>query len=210
MFNKKNFYNKYKNVEKIKEDYDAKIKTTGRNINNINANNVTGELPLDPIDEKINLPHKPFQGEPPMNNKSDSPYRPEIPRKVVDIPNTSRIASDINHSDNGQRLVIGKTITIKGDISSCDTLVIEGKVEANVFEVKSIEIAEGGVFKGKAEVENAAIAGLFEGTLITQNNLDIYKSGKIKGNIKYTNISIAPGGLILGQVDVIRDRKNKI
>jgi len=203
MFNKKNFDKEYKSIDKINKDYDSVTEVSKHNINKINANSEIGELPLEPVEENIKLTPKTFQGEPPMNNKSDSPYRPEIPRKIVDIPNTPRIPSDQNNSEHNQRLVIGKTITIKGDISSCDTLVIEGKVEANVFEVKNIEIAEGGVFKGKAEVENASIAGSFEGTLVTQNNLDISNRGKVKGNIKYENISIAIGGLILGDVDTI-------
>ena len=114
MFNKKNFDKEYKSIDKINKDYDSVTEVSKHNINKINANSEIGELPLEPVEENIKLTPKTFQGEPPMNNKSDSPYRPEIPRKIVDIPNTPRIPSDQNNSEHNQRLVIGKTITIKG------------------------------------------------------------------------------------------------
>ena len=40
-------------------------------------------------------------------------------------------------------------------------LVVEGKVEANLTDIKSVEITANGTFKGNAEVESAVIAGVY-------------------------------------------------
>ena len=93
---------------------------------------------------------------------------------------------------------------ITGDISSCKTLIVEGKVEANVYDVVSINIAPGGIFKGNAKVANAFIAGSFDGSLEATKELEISETGNVNGIIKYKNISIANGGILTGDVTVIK------
>lgn len=88
-----------------------------------------------------------------ITNPSSSSYRPEIPRKVVDILNPSRLQSERAESsgdDDGKRLVVGKSITFTGDISACETLVVQGTIEANVSDATTIEVSESGLFKGDA------------------------------------------------------------
>ncbi len=60
-------------------------------------------------------------------------------------------------------LTVGSDILLKGEIATCDRLVIEGKVDATLNDVGTVELAEAGSFKGIAQVENAEISGLFEG-----------------------------------------------
>lgn len=141
-----------------------------------------------------------------MSNPPSSSYRPEIPRKVVDIPNPSRLHTDRTESsddDDGNRLVVGKSISVTGDISACETLIVQGTVEANVADAITIEVADGGLFKGDAEVDHAYIAGTFDGTLRARLTLEVAESGHVKGNIHYNNISIASGGRVQGAIDVI-------
>ena len=103
-----------------------------------------------------------------MANPPSPSYRPEIPRKVVDIPNPSRLRAERIESaatDDSKRLVVGQPISVSGDISACETLVVQGKVEASLSDAETIEVAEGGLFKGTAEVDYAIISGTFDGTL---------------------------------------------
>lgn len=141
-----------------------------------------------------------------MSNPPSSSYRPDIPRKVVDIPNPSGTPSegaDAPADDDGKRLVVGKAISLNGDISACETLVVHGTVEAKVTDATTLEVANGGLFKGEAEVDHAYIAGTFEGTVKARMTLVVAESGHVKGTIKYNNISIASGGRVQGTIDVI-------
>ena len=141
-----------------------------------------------------------------MSKIESSKYQPSVPKKTVDIPNPTsiRMGAFRNDVEDDQQLVIGKTITINGDISSCKTLIVEGKVEANVYDVVSINIAPGGIFKGNAKVANAFIAGSFDGSLEATKELEISETGNVNGIIKYKNISIANGGILTGDVTVIK------
>jgi cytoskeletal protein CcmA (bactofilin family) len=104
---------------------------------------------------------------------------------------------------NRRVLTVGNDILLKGEIATCDRLVIEGRVEAKLSDVHTVEIAEVGSFKGTAEVEDAEISGVFEGDLIVRNRLVIYASGEVRGNISYGEIEIERGGKLTGQIKTV-------
>lgn len=97
-------------------------------------------------------------------------------------------------------LTVGHDIHMKGEISTCDRLVIEGSVDATLSDVHTVEIAQTGSFKGTAEIEDAEISGTFEGDLIVNGRLTIYASGKVSGNVAYGEIEIERGGKLTGSI----------
>lgn len=97
-------------------------------------------------------------------------------------------------------LTVGHDILLKGEIATCDRLVIEGKVDATISDVHTIEISEVGSFKGVAQVEDAEINGVFEGELIVKNRLVIYSTGRVRGKITYGEIEIERGGELTGEI----------
>ena len=94
-----------------------------------------------------------------------TPFRTEIPRRAPEIPGSPRKLPDAAGFD-GKKLVVGRDIRLSGAISSCDCLVVEGTVEANLTETRSIVVARGGTFTGAATVATAEISGVFDGCLL--------------------------------------------
>ncbi len=79
------------------------------------------------------------------------------------------------------KLIVGPDIKLKGaEITDCDTLVVEGRVEASM-DSRVIQIAEHGVFVGKAGIDVAEIRGRFEGELTARKQLVIRATGKVSG-----------------------------
>ncbi|MNZ45905.1 Polymer-forming cytoskeletal [compost metagenome] len=104
-------------------------------------------------------------------------------------------------SQGGSRLIVGPNIKLKGvEITDCDTLVVEGTVEATM-DSRVIEIAEQGAFHGTAEIDVAEIRGVFNGTLIVRQKLVIYGTGKVSGKIRYGKVVIEEGGELTGQIE---------
>lgn len=129
--------------------------------------------------------------------------RNRIPEtKAVPLPPASSMSvSTSNKAAPGRRvLTVGNDILLKGEIATCDRLVIEGKVDATLNDVHTVEIAETGSFKGSAHIEDAEISGLFEGDLIVRNRLVIYATGKVRGKITYGEIEIERGGEMTGEI----------
>jgi cytoskeletal protein CcmA (bactofilin family) len=129
------------------------------------------------------------------------------PRRAPDVTASTGRRSDIRPSPPGdgesKKLIVGRDISLSGEIRACDRLVVEGRVEAALSDSRSIEIAASGVFKGKAQIETAEVSGSFEGDLVVSQKLIIHSTGRVQGNIRYGEIEIARGGVIAGQIDVL-------
>lgn len=143
-------------------------------------------------------------------------------QKDTDIPNApSRPASTPSSRTGGattpkspdpapseSRLTVGPNIKLKGvEIEDCDTLIVEGYVEASMNS-RVVEIADTGVYKGKVEIDNAIIRGRFEGELIAREKITVHASGDVRGKIRYGRLAIEEGGRVHGDLDELDDSGN--
>ncbi len=100
----------------------------------------------------------------------------------------------------GSKLIVGPGIKLKGaEIQDCDTLVVEGRVEATM-DSRVIQIADQGSFAGKVNIDVAEIRGRFEGELTARKQLIIHATGHVSGTIRYGKIVIQEGGELTGDV----------
>ena len=99
-------------------------------------------------------------------------------------------------------LIVGPDINLSGEITACDRLVVEGSVQVTLNRTRAIEIAETGRFtNGKAEVDEAEIAGVYEGSLTVRKRLLIRATGRVSGNVRYGEIEIERGGRLAGSIE---------
>lgn len=100
----------------------------------------------------------------------------------------------------GAKLVVGPGVKLKGaEIQDCDTLVVEGRVEA-VMDSRFIEIADHGSFDGKVNIDIAEIHGRFAGEMTARDQIVIYSTGQVSGKIRYGKIVIHEGGQLSGDI----------
>ena len=110
-------------------------------------------------------------------------------------------AAFAEQESGGSKLTVGPNIKLKGvEITDCDTLVVEGTVEATM-DSRVIQIAQQGAFHGTAEIDIAEIRGVFDGTLTVREKLVIYGTGKVSGKIRYGKVVIEEGGELSGQIE---------
>lgn len=112
-------------------------------------------------------------------------------------------APDMAAASGGSRLIVGPDVKLKGaEIQDCDTLVVEGRVEATM-DSRVIQIAEKGSFSGKVGIDVAEIRGRFEGELTARQQLVIHSTGRVSGTIRYGKIVIEEGGEVSGDVKAL-------
>ncbi len=97
-------------------------------------------------------------------------------------------------------LVVGRGITVQGTVQDAERLVVEGTVEASMIRATDLSIAQGGIFKGAVEVEEAEIAGTIDGTLTARSNLIVRATGKVLGTANYRRLQVEDGGQITGEL----------
>lgn len=116
---------------------------------------------------------------------------------------TAPQAPDI-YSGNDRTLTIGRGINMSGEIDACDHLMVEGTVEAALKGAKLLEIAESGTFYGTVEIEEATIAGRFEGDITVNGRLTIKSSGVITGSIAYRELAVESGAVLDGRMTPLK------
>ena len=74
-------------------------------------------------------------------------------------------------------------------------------IDGNLTSGRYLEIDFGGTFKGSAVVDNAEIAGTFEGELRVHNRLAIHASGLVIGRVFYGQLEVERGGRLNGHAE---------
>jgi len=114
-----------------------------------------------------------------------------------------QIEKDAGETPMEARLIVGPDVKLKGaEILDCDTLVVEGRVEATM-DSRVIRIAEKGYFSGKVSIDIAEIHGCFEGELTVRSQLVIHSTGRVSGTIRFGKLVVEEGGQLCGDVNMI-------
>ena len=131
-----------------------------------------------------------------MRSQFDSPSD----TATTSSASTSSTAQKTAAKDSGSRLIVGPDVKLRGaEILDCDTLVVEGRVEATM-DSRVIRITEHGAFSGKVGIDVAEIHGNFDGELTAREQLIIHATGRVSGTIRYGKILIEEGGEVSGDV----------
>jgi cytoskeletal protein CcmA (bactofilin family) len=101
------------------------------------------------------------------------------------------------------KLIVGPDIKMKGvEVSDCDTLVVEGRIEATL-DSRVLQIAPNGTFCGTVAVDTAEIHGKLEGELTVRKQLVIHSTGKVSGKIRYAKIKVEEGAELAGEISMM-------
>lgn len=136
---------------------------------------------------------------PVMMSETGTGFSAEVPRRAPNIPGFSPRPADAD--PEGARLVVAAGITLNGEISKCDRLIVEGTVKAEVKDCRILEVAEGGTYEGAAMIESAEISGTFIGDLTVRGLLTLRPTGLVKGNVQAGILEVQKGGKISGKVE---------
>ncbi|MEP2830065.1 polymer-forming cytoskeletal protein [Parvibaculum sp.] len=111
----------------------------------------------------------------------------------------STASSSTSSTPTAANLHVGRGLKLEGKIQSCDSLVIEGDVQATI-ESGTLTISETGEVRGEATVDAAEINGKFDGTLTVKKCLTINSSGRVTGTVHYGELKVEQGGQVSGEI----------
>lgn len=153
----------------------------------------------DDLTSKDNKPATATQQRSPSTSTSSTSSAPS-PSYVAESPPSSLTTAA---AQSGSKLIVGPDIKLKGvEITDCDTLVVEGRVEASM-DSRVIQIAEHGVYSGTVGIDVAEIHGRFEGELTARKQLIIHATGRVSGTIRYGKLTIEEGGELSGTISTL-------
>src|SRR5437870_707018 len=85
----------------------------------------------------------------PVSPRPGDPARPAGEARPGDAAARPAVSPTPMRLGDGEarKLIVGREISLSGEINSCDRLIVEGSVEANLQNCHEVDIAETGLFK---------------------------------------------------------------
>ncbi len=104
-------------------------------------------------------------------------------------------------------VIVGLNSSVDGDIISDGSVRIDGKVSGSIKSKGDVIIGVNAVVNSNIEAVFCEISGQVTGSVHSDTQLKIYKSGSLKGDITVTSFTIEEGGVFKGNCDINPDSK---
>jgi len=143
------------------------------------------------------------------NNDSKTPQSADAQTStssVVEMPVANRTAA--TPQLNNQHSVIGRSISIKGEIAATDPVYIYGKVEGTISApAHRVTVNKEGKVTADITAREVVIMGDVRGNLNSGERVEIRSDGSLTGNLATHRISIEEGASVKGKIDVRKPQK---
>jgi cytoskeletal protein CcmA (bactofilin family) len=104
-----------------------------------------------------------------------------------------------------ERAIIGPSITIKGDVTGEEDLLIQGRVEGKVdLAQHNVTVGANGRIKANIFGRSVTVEGEVDGDLHAEEQIAIRKSGRVRGNISAPRVTIEDGAMFKGSIEMER------
>ncbi len=98
--------------------------------------------------------------------------------------------------------VIGAGITIEGEVSADDEIVVQGTIRGKLDAREGVTVEAGGVVEADIVAGPLSVAGHITGNITSSDKVELQAGARVIGNVKATRITIADGAQFKGNVDM--------
>ncbi len=98
--------------------------------------------------------------------------------------------------------VIGAGITVEGEISTDEDLVVAGTVRGKVSAKEGVTIEHGAIVEADVVGGSLVVAGSLTGNVTATERVDLQSGSRTIGNVKAGRVTIADGAQFKGNVDM--------
>jgi cytoskeletal protein CcmA (bactofilin family) len=98
--------------------------------------------------------------------------------------------------------IIGAGITIEGEVSSDEEVIVGGSIRGKLASKDAITIEQGATVEADVEGQSFSVAGTITGNISAQDRVDLQNGAKVVGNVRAARITIADGAQFKGNVDM--------
>ena len=104
---------------------------------------------------------------------------------------------------------IGRTLTIKGEITGSEALYIDGRIEGKIIMPESrVTIGRNGRVDASIQAKEVVVMGKVNGNIECSDRVDIRAEGAVSGDISTVRISVEDGAALKGGIQVRSEGKS--
>ncbi|HVW70353.1 MAG TPA: polymer-forming cytoskeletal protein [Steroidobacteraceae bacterium] len=97
-------------------------------------------------------------------------------------------------------MVLGKTLSFKGELSAEEDLILFGRVEGSVKHTENLTIGVGGVVIGDVKARVITVKGTVEGDLEATESIVVSPTANVIGDLVAPRVSVVEGATFNGAV----------
>lgn len=110
------------------------------------------------------------------------------------------------HSREPNRTILGPSVTLRGELTGDEDLLIEGQFEGSIhLRDHCLTVGAQGQVKADIEVSRAVIQGAITGNITARERIEIHKTGKVMGDLVAPGIAIEDGAYFKGSIEILRE-----
>ncbi|HEY4117088.1 MAG TPA: polymer-forming cytoskeletal protein [Byssovorax sp.] len=98
--------------------------------------------------------------------------------------------------------IIGAGITIEGEITSEEEVVVAGTVRGKLSSDGAVSVDVGAVVEADIAAQSLSVGGAVTGNVAAVDRVDILSGARLVGDVKTARITIADGASFKGNVDM--------
>jgi len=98
--------------------------------------------------------------------------------------------------------VIGQGITIEGELTSDDDVVIQGTLRGKLVSKDNVTVENGAVVEADITASSLSVGGNITGNVNASDRVDLIPGGRLIGDVKASRLTIADGASFKGNVDM--------
>ncbi len=142
------------------------------------------------------------RGNAPETPQSGAAQRPAAPGSVAQSTqkNQEPPTQGGNHVAN-----IGKSISIKGDLTGNEDMVIEGKVEGKVdLPNNQLTVGANGTVRAEISAKAVVVVGRVAGNVQGSERVEIQGTGVVEGDVSAPRLVVAEGAVLNGAIKMTK------
>jgi len=98
--------------------------------------------------------------------------------------------------------IIGQGITIEGEVSSDEEVVVAGTIRGTLAVDGPLTIDPGGIVEADVSASSISVGGTITGNVNASDRVDVLTGGRLVGDVKAGRFTIADGATFKGNVDM--------
>ncbi len=109
-------------------------------------------------------------------------------------------------ASGSQHTFLGRSVTVKGQLSSEEDLLIEGQFEGNIgLDDHCLTVGTEGHVKAEVHARQVVILGSVTGNVTAREKIEIRRSGHVVGDLLAGSVAIEDGAYFKGSIDIARE-----
>jgi cytoskeletal protein CcmA (bactofilin family) len=150
-----------------------------------------------------------------MWNQTDRQSAPKSSGTIPSAPTTPAL-SPVKQQDSTIRkresivACIGKSVIVKGEVTSAEDLIIDGRVEGKIdLQGHSLVVGRGGDVRAEILAKSVIVHGTVTGNVTARERVEVLETGSIDGDISTPGLAVTEGAVVSGRVQMPRTAVNR-